>query len=236
MSKKYQIYLLGGIIILIILFFLFFNNQTNKEMPNQDNILSIENNNEAQIISESVQVDDSTADTYGLPVNILNSDARLKAFVSGDSATFLNKSFYLISDSKFSLTDFLYKPEIERLDGSSSNPYFSENGQPIFLKSDPPYHGEIIAYNNNHQYVLERTISEPDMSVSLWDLNKKELYFIAQCGTACGFNGLYWLSDSKFVIFGVERGYGEGKDVVLDSRFIRVYDLLEGTITVYSDK
>lgn len=135
--------------------------------------------------------------------------------------------YHFVSTREFSL---------DEINTSSVDSYFQADGQPIFFKSDPPYHGEIIKNNPNKVYALEISTSEPDMSVSLWDLKESKVYIVAQCGTACSFSGLYWISNSKFAVLGIERGYGEGENTSADSRFVNIYNLSDMTAVNYSDK
>jgi len=218
MIKKYWI-ILGAVICLSLVMLVW---------------LALSSNGQKTIDQENKVLVKNDINYHGLPAEIISNGADFNVFLNNQE--FLNNIFNIISTDELSLSDFYQLSKQDSLDKNELSPYFTNDGQPIFIKSDPPYHGEIIEYNENSQYALERSISEPDSLISLWNLEKKELYLIAQCGSACEFKGVYWLSSSKFVIFGIEKGYGEGGNIVPDSRFIRVYDLSENTVTVYSDK
>jgi len=87
-------------------------------------------------------------------------------------------------------------------DGSTTTiNFFDASEQPIFCKSDPAYYGETIEYSPNQNYALEISTSEPDSLASLWDLKNHEIYYLAQCGTACNLRGGYWLNNEKLVVF-----------------------------------
>ncbi len=220
MRKNYRIILISIVLAALVLIFLFYSpNNLKKNSPNEEPL--IQNNQ----IYES----------FGLPADSLSNKPDFITFISSNNES-LQREFYLVSSGGLSLVELLGAGEGSGQISVSANPYFSDDGHPIFFKSDPLYHGEKIEYNNSGSYALERSISEPDASISLWDINNKKVSSVALCGTACGFSGMYWLSDSKFVVYGVERGYGEGAEVVADSRFVRIYDLSENTMTAYSDK
>ena len=161
------------------------------------------------------------------PINVVNNND-LSGVENADK-------FHLVSTKEWSLS-LLGGINNDGLADTSANPYFKADGQAIFFKSDPSSHGEIIKNNPNKIYTLEVYTSEPDMAVSLWDLKEKKVYIVAQCGTACGFSGAYWISNLKFVVYGIARGYGEGESISDDSRFVNVYNLADMTVANYSDK
>jgi hypothetical protein len=144
--------------------------------------------------------------------------------------------YHLISSREFSLADLFLINMADDAGLSVVNPYFQVDGSPIFFKSDPPSYEETIKTSPDGTHVLEISTSEPDMTVSLWDLKINKVYVVTQCGTACSFSGAYWISNEKFAVYGVELGYEEGDNASEDSRFVNVYNLADMMVTNYNDK
>jgi hypothetical protein len=173
----------------------------------------------------------------GLPPEIIiNNNPVFLAFVGTSAQDGEHGRFQKISDSDLSLVDINNIVSGSDFESSTTHSFFDANNQPQFFKSDPAYYGESISYSADGRYALEISTSEPDSSASLWDLKNKKVYFIAQCGTACGLRGGYWLTNDRVIVFGISEDYNAAQDKFLEVRFINVYDLSKKIESVYSDK
>ena len=65
-----------------------------------------------------------------------------------------------------------------------------------------PYSGRAQLSEEDGKLVVSFADGEPDSSVNMIDLEKKELNRVLSCGTPCSYEGAGWLSDTKFFIFG----------------------------------
>lgn len=173
----------------------------------------------------------------GLPPEIIiNNNPVFLAFVGTSSQDGERGRFQKTSESELSLVDINNIVSGDNLDNAPANSFFDASGQPQFFKSDPAYHGELISYSSDGHYALEISTSEPDSSASLWDLENQKVYFIAQCGTACGLRGGYWLANDRVIVFGISGDYDALQDKFSEVRFINIYDLSKKLESVYSDK
>jgi len=148
----------------------------------------------------------------------------------------LSESFQKISEDALFLVDINNIMADDELNNSETISFFDISGQPLFFKSDPAYYGEIIEYSPDRRYALEISTSEPDSSASLWDLNNKKVYFIAQCGTACSLSGGYWRDNNQVLVFGTAEDYDVAQDKYVSYQFVNIYNLFQNIKTVYSDK
>jgi hypothetical protein len=173
----------------------------------------------------------------GLPAAVIqNNNPALLAFIGTSAKDGESGYFKKTVDSDLPLVNINNVVSIAGDGGTSTTSFFDATGLPLFFKSDPAYYGETIEYSADKHYALEISTSEPDSSASLWDLENHQVYFLAQCGTACNLRGGYWLNNEQLVVFGIEENYDVSLDKFQELRFVNVYDLAKKTKSIYSDK
>ncbi|MFA6416709.1 MAG: hypothetical protein WCW61_00795 [Patescibacteria group bacterium] len=191
-----------------------------------NNKVAIPKNSATNLFSES-----------GLPAEIIHHDnSEFLAFINTSAKDGEHGYFQEIAETDLFLTNINNLISITGDGSTTTINFFDASEQPIFFKSDPAYYGETIEYSPNQNYALEISTSEPDSLASLWDLKNHEIYYLAQCGTACNLRGGYWLNNEQLLVFGIEENYDVNLDKFQELRFINIYDLAKRTKSTYSDK
>ena len=173
---------------------------------------------------------DATNKSYGLTEDVADVDSDFNSYLEGRTMNVGQAQLQIAATQTINLL-----PLEDSLNAASSS-YFSIEGQPKFLRSDPPDKGEIIKTNQSGNLSLEIMSSEPDTFLYLWDLSQKKLYNVGQCGTVCYFSGAFWLNDQGFVAYGWTKAQIEEGANEKWQRFVYIYDLPKLTMTAYSDK
>lgn len=173
----------------------------------------------------------------GLPAEVIShDDSEFLAFINTSAKDGEFGYFKKVDEKDLILTNINNLVSITGDGSTTTINFFDISGQPLFFKSDPAYYGEKIEYSPNRQYAFEISTSEPDSSASLWDLTNRQVYYLAQCGTACNLRGGYWLNNEELLIFGIEENYNVNLDKFQEVRFINIYDLVKKTKSTYSDE